>query len=77
MISLPAMMVASARKTRSWIRHFAFSEMKQIARGWGLEGDLPTPEEGQRKPLDLNFSDRSRRTLGRKGLRVSNLTSSH
>ncbi len=77
MISLPAMMLATAQKSRSWIRRFAFSEMQQIARGWGLDGDFPAPEKGQRKPLDLNFSERSRRTLSRKGLRINNLTSSH
>ena len=77
MISLPAIVAAITEHARLWIRHFAFAEMKLIASGWGLEGNFPSPEEHRAKPLQLNFSDRSRRLLARKGLPTRYLASGH
>jgi hypothetical protein len=73
MITLPAFFLACAEHTRKALRTYAFEEMKQIATGWGLTKGYPSPDTKQRPAIDLQFSERSRRTLFKNHRRTPNL----
>ncbi len=63
MISVHATVADVANNMKSWVRHYAFHEMKQIASGWGLNNTYPAPDADRPSAIQIHVSTRSRRTL--------------
>jgi len=63
MISFLSASAHVLERTRQMIRIIAFSDMNQIAKGWGLNATTPSPLLNKKPVIDLHFSTHSRRTL--------------
>ena len=71
MMSITSATVNILEQTWLVIRHIAFSDMDQMARGWGLNAASPSPRSKRQPAIDLHFSTQSRRTLVKHAKRVA------
>lgn len=74
MISITSATVNILERTWLVIRHIAFSDMDQMARGWGLKAASPSPLSKRQPAIDLHFSTQSRRTLNKHAKRMATAT---
>lgn len=63
MITLTALASTLLKSIKECLREEAFSEMKQIATGWGLPSSYAVSDEKHKPTINLRFSLHSRRTL--------------
>jgi hypothetical protein len=60
---LTAVASSLLKPIKACLRQEAFSEMKQIATGWGLPSSYAVSEEKHKPTINLRFSLKSRRKL--------------
>ena len=63
MITLTALASTLLKSIKECLREEAFSEMKQIATGWGLPSSYAVSQDKHKPTINLRFSHQSRRKL--------------